>query len=400
MNNTLEKWEEKTLEDLCEIEIGKTPNRSTPKFWDKELITDNTWLSIADLNNTLNKAVSTSKERISDIGASNIKIVKQGTLLLSFKLTIGRVAFAGKNLYTNEAIAQLPIKNPKEIDKNYLYYYLQYFNYDKLLRGDVKVKGKALNKEKLKALPVLYPELSEQQRIVGILDEAFENIEKAKQNALQNLNNAKELFENTLENLFTLNTENWIEKKLSDLGDICTGTTPKTSEKDNFGDFIPFIKPADFNKDGSLVYDNEGLSEKGLKKARFIPKNSVLMVCIGATITKTGYTIMDITCNQQINALSPQKDNYKFIYYAMIKNSFKEFILSGCPQTTLPIINKTNWSALTIKLPNILEQQKIVAQLDELQEQTKKLQQIYEQKIKDLDELKQSILQKAFNGEL
>ena len=109
---------------------------------------------------------------------------------------------------------------------------------------------------------------------------------------------------------------------------------------------------------------------------------------------------MDITCNQQINALSPQKDNYKFIYYAMIKNSFKEFILSGCPQTTLPIINKTNWSALTIKLPNILEQQKIVAQLDELQEQTKKLEQIYEQKVKDLDELKQSILQKAFNGEL
>ena len=94
-NKTLEKWEEKTLEDLCEIEIGKTPNRSTPKFWDKELITDNTWLSIADLNNTLNKAVFTSKERISDIGASNIKIVKQGTLLLSFKLTIGRVAFAG-----------------------------------------------------------------------------------------------------------------------------------------------------------------------------------------------------------------------------------------------------------------------------------------------------------------
>lgn len=399
-NTTLEKWEEKKLVELCNIEIGKTPSRSNIKFWDKTRSTNNTWLSIADLNNTQNKKVFSSKEQISDLATQYMKLVKEGTLLLSFKLTIGRVAFAGKDLYTNEAIAQLPIKNEQKIDKHYLYYYLQYFDYEELLKGDVKVKGKTLNKEKLKGLPVCYPPLPEQERIVAKLDEAFEAIDKVKANAEQNLNNAKELFESALDKAFTENTEGWEEKTLEKIGNIQTGTTPKTSEKDNFGNYIPFIKPADFNPDGTLNYNNEGLSEKGLKVARFIPKNSVLMVCIGATITKTGYSEIDTTCNQQINTLTPTKDSCKFIYYAMVRKEFKEKILAGCPQTTLPIINKSNWSALTIKLPKIDEQQKIVEKLDALQEQTKQLEQIYTQKIKECDELKQSILQKAFRGEL
>ena len=155
-------WEDKTLDELCYIYIGKTPNRAKKIFWDKNLITDNTWLSIADLKNTKNKFVYSSKEQISDKGAEISKIVKKGTLLLSFKLTIGRVAFAGKDLYTNEAIAQLPIKEDKinVIDKNYLFYYLQFFDYENILKGDIKVKGKTLNKKKLAIIPILFPPAS------------------------------------------------------------------------------------------------------------------------------------------------------------------------------------------------------------------------------------------------
>lgn len=386
-NKTFEKWEEKTLEDLCEIEIGKTPNRSTPKFWDKELITDNTWLSIADLNNTLNKAVFTSKERISDIGASNIKIVKQGTLLLSFKLTIGRVAFAGKNLYTNEAIAQLPIKNPKEIDKNYLYYYLQYFNYDKLLRGDVKVKGKALNKEKLKALPVLYPELSEQRRIVKILNEAFENIEKAKQNALQNLNKAKELFETTRHELFAKNTNNWQVKKMPEIAtNLDSKRIPITKNMRISGD-IPY-----YGASGVVDYVKDYIFEDTL----------LLISEDGANLLMRTYPIAFSTSGKawvnnhahvlKFNDLITQK----FVEYYLNSINLEQYI-TGAAQ---PKLNQTALNSIPIIYPPLTEQQKIVAQLDELQEQTKKLEQIYEQKIKDLDELKQSILQKAFNGEL
>ena len=143
-------WEEKTLGEVCEINIGKTPSRADVSYWDKKKETNNIWLSIADLSNTTDKKVYSSKEFLSNKGAKIVPIVERGTLLLSFKLTIGRVAFAGVPLRTNEAIAQLPIKNANTLDKNYLCYYLQAYDYEELLQGDIKVKGKSLNKAKLK----------------------------------------------------------------------------------------------------------------------------------------------------------------------------------------------------------------------------------------------------------
>lgn len=308
---------------------------------------------------------------------------------------VGRVYHYGSK---TSVLGTLQYLCPKQnINIRFAYYYLQSIDFTKYYQGAAipHIYYSDYKNEKF-----ILPPLSEQKRIVAKLDKTFEAIDKLKTNAEKNLKNVRELFESSLNKLFTENTNGWEEKMLFELGEINTGTTPKTSEKDNFGSYIPFIKPTDFNIDGSLNYNNEGLSEKGLKKARFIHKNSVLMVCIGATITKTGYSELDITCNQQINTLTPKKDNYKFIYYAMISKKFKQSILSGCPQTTLPIINKSSWSILKIKLPKIEMQQKIVNKLDKLQEKTKQLENFYTHKIQLLDELKQSILNKAFKGEL
>jgi len=111
-----EGWEVKKLGDVCKIELGKTPYRKDRSYWDNEKQTKNTWLSIADLIHTENKKVYNSKENISDKAVKISKIVKEGTLLLSFKLTLGRLAFAGKELFTNEAIAALTVKNEKLIN--------------------------------------------------------------------------------------------------------------------------------------------------------------------------------------------------------------------------------------------------------------------------------------------
>ncbi len=140
-----------------------------------------------------------------------------------------------------------------------------------------------------------------------------------------------------------------------------------TSERDNYGDFIPFVKPADFNVDGSLDYENDGLTVKGLSEARKVAARSVLMVCIGATIGKCGYCERDITTNQQINAFTPFSDvSYKFLYYQMLTETFQRKVLLNSGQATLPIINKSKWSALTVVVPSKLEeQQRIVGILDE-----------------------------------
>ena len=123
-----EGWQKKTLGELCEIELGKNPARANSALWDKNRETSNAWLSIADLLKAKNNIAVDSKEYISDAGAAICKLVTKGTLMVSFKLTLGRLAFAGRDLFTNEAIAALTILSEKEISKEFLFHYLTFFD--------------------------------------------------------------------------------------------------------------------------------------------------------------------------------------------------------------------------------------------------------------------------------
>ncbi|MDN3509581.1 MAG: restriction endonuclease subunit S [Candidatus Neptunochlamydia sp.] len=179
LNGVFEKggegWEIKALSEFCTIQIGKTPRRAVKSYWDENKETKNVWLSIADLKYVQDKKVFDSREYLSNTGATVSKLVPKGTLLLSFKLTLGRVAFAARNLYTNEAIAAIFIKNETTILSEYLYYFFQYYNWDKAVDGDTKIKGKTLNKAKLKEIKVKSPKVEEQKRLVAFLDKLSEH---------------------------------------------------------------------------------------------------------------------------------------------------------------------------------------------------------------------------------
>jgi type I restriction enzyme S subunit len=193
-----------------------------------------------------------------------------------------------------------------------------------------------------------------------------------------------------------------VEKRLEEIGKTQTGSTPKTSDQANYGEFISFVKPADFNADGSLDYEKDGLSEKGLAGARIVPAGSVLMVCIGATIGKCGYCDQDVTTNQQINALTPSDgSSHRFLYYQMLTEGFQRGVIHRSGQATLPIINKSKWSALPVWLPPTgAEQKRIAAKFDALVEETQRLAAIYERKLAALEALKKSLLHQAFSGQL
>ncbi|MEZ4840651.1 MAG: restriction endonuclease subunit S [Flavobacteriaceae bacterium] len=396
-----EGWEMRKLGNICDIQLGKTPPRKSPKYWDIDKETQNVWLSIADMVH--GEIISESKEYISDLGKQLFNITPEGTLMLTFKLTLGRVSFAGKDLLTNEAIASL-INLKEDVNKKYLFYYFTFFDWNKATEGDFKVKGRTLNKKKLNQLQIPIPPLPEQKQIVAILDKAFAAIDKAKANIEKNIENAKELFQSKLNQIFSQKEEGWNLIKVKDIGKVQTGTTPPTKDSENYGNFIPFVKPAHFYNSGELNPQNSFLSEIGIKKGRLINKKSVLMVCIGATIGKTGFTDKEISCNQQINTLTPKISyNYKFIYYGMISNRFqKEVLVNGkSAQATLPIINKSKWENLKLNVNTSIEiQGKIVTQLNQLQSQTQQLAEKYNQKLTNLEEFKKSILQKAFAGEL
>ena len=162
--NVVHGWERGRLGELCSIEIGGTPSRNVPDYWDKSKESGNLWVSIKDLNS---KVVVDTAEQITDEGVkhSNVKLQETGNVLLSFKLTIGRVALAGRPLYTNEAIAGL---SSEKIDHEFLFHGLQQWD---LLQGvDQAIKGATLNKDKLKKIEFEYPPRKlEQTKIAEVL---------------------------------------------------------------------------------------------------------------------------------------------------------------------------------------------------------------------------------------
>lgn len=164
------EWKWSTLGDETVIDIGRTPSRSDKSMWDPSRTSRSVWLSIADLSACSGRHISDSKEYISAKGAKAGKLVKAGTLLMSFKLSIGKLAFAGVDLYTNEAIAALPIRDRNRLNPEFLYHYLSSVDWAGVATGSEKVKGATLNKAKLAVIPVPVPPLDEQQRIVAKLD--------------------------------------------------------------------------------------------------------------------------------------------------------------------------------------------------------------------------------------
>ncbi|MFL2957499.1 MAG: restriction endonuclease subunit S [Candidatus Thalassarchaeaceae archaeon] len=276
------------------------------------------------------------------------------------------------------------------------------FFFYQLLSFNLQSTGYARHFRKLKEHMISIPPLEEQQRIVSILDEAFENISVKLSNAEENMLQAENLFSNELETVFSQRHENWNEMKLDEIGNIQTGTTPKTSERENYGDYISFIKPAAFAKDGAIIHTDDRLSEIGYGKSRPVKPFSVLMVCIGATIGKCGYNVVEVTTNQQINSLTPKNAKlYKFLYYQMLTRKFQHSVVTNAGQSTLPCLSKSKWSKLSLLVPTDGDEiQSIISRFDNLRNECEILRGKYAESKTSLVELKQSILQEAFNGTL
>jgi type I restriction enzyme, S subunit len=401
-------WEIKKLSEVCDLKPPK--KEAKDKLRDTDSVT---FLPMEDLGVLGKEVIGVKERKLKDVTGSYTYFAENDLLLAKITPCFenGKIGIA-KNLINGVGFGSseyLVFRSKGEIIQEYLYYFLsrETFREEGRKRMTGAVGHKRVAKEFIENYPLPFPvSIPEQQRIVAILDEAFAAIAKAKANAEQNLKNAKELFESYLQAVFENKGEGWEEKKVSEIGKTQTGTTPKTVEKENYGDYIPFIKPADvdFSGVGDIRYDNEGLSEIGLEKGRKMESGSILMVCIGATIGKVGFAEKVVSCNQQINSLTVKKElEPKFIYYAMTSREFQNKVLSEGrgAQATLPIINKSKWENLTISFPKSKAEQKgFVAKFDGLQNETKKLEVIYQQKINDLEELKKSILQKAFSGEL
>ena len=200
------------LGDICNIKIGRTPPRKQPQWFSESHGIK--WVSIKDMGNTGKYISQTSEFLTADaIKKFNIPIIPAGTLLMSFKLTVGRLGFTGHDMCSNEAIAQLPIKDSDIVNKNYLYYYLKNFNFDSL--SSTSSIATAVNSKTVKSISVNLPPLDQQKKIADILSSLDEKIELNR-----HMNETLEQLGQALFRHYFINNPEAVGWKSGTLGDI------------------------------------------------------------------------------------------------------------------------------------------------------------------------------------
>ena len=238
----MKRWPTKLLGELCDVRIGRTPRRDEPRFWGGDAV----WVTIRELNGG---EITSSKEMVSEAAVRECMpdLVPVGTLLFSFKLSIGKMAVAGCPLYTNEAIAALPIRDPAKLSRDFLRYALLAESHEGT--ANTAVLGKVLNKEKVQQLPISVPPLAEQERIVKLLDEADELRKLRTQADRRTTTLIPSLFHEMFGDPDT-NPFGWPVARAGELMDACDyGTSQKANEE---GRGIPVLRMGNVMIDGSL----------------------------------------------------------------------------------------------------------------------------------------------------
>ena len=191
----------------------------------------------------------------------------------------------------------------------------------------------------------------------------------------------------------------WTKYRVSDIGISMTGNTPSTKKEENYGKYLPFIKPPELSN--SRIFTSETyLSTEGAKVARILPENSILISCIG-NLGKVGINIKPVAFNQQINAIIPNKIvNPLFLFYQAQSIFFKNQLEEKSSATTISIVNKTSFESIYVYIPPLETQQAIVNKIeslfDEIDEGIGRLKTAAQQ----IQQYRQSLLKNAFNGEL
>lgn len=281
----------------------------------------------------------------------------------------------------------------------FLYYQLNRNKY--LLSFDNGENQTNLRKNDILNCELFVPPLPEQQRIVAILDETFVAIAKAKAMAEQNLKNTKELFESYLQGVFENKGEGWEESTLGEIADVEYGFTDKSLD---YGDYR-YVRITDIDKNGELILEGKKYIKHSKEAIGFlINENDLLMARTGATFAK----VLLFNGNEpsvfasyliRIN-FKVEIENALYWYFTKTKNYWDQAnsLQSGAAQ---PHFNGAAVKQVIFPYPKAIKEQKIlVEKFDALSIETKKLETIFLKKIKDLEELKKSILQKAFSGEL
>lgn len=270
------------LKNIFDLQMGKTPSRNNTNYWNTN---DYEWISIADLSKT-EKYITDTKEYLSTLAIeeSGIKVIPANTVVMSFKLSIGKTAITGKDMYCNEAIMAFHDKHVVDILPEYIYYMFKYRNWD---NGSNKaVMGKTLNKSTLSEVEIDICSIEKQKEIVTVLDKVMESLSSRK----KELALFDELVRGRFVELFgdpVVNSKGWEMVELGELTGI--GSSKRIFEKEYVSDGIPFYRTKEIVElsKGNTISTELFITEERyaeIKEKYGVPKTGDLLISAVGTI--------------------------------------------------------------------------------------------------------------------
>ena len=327
-----------SLEELFDLQMGKTPSRNNLNYWNTN---DNKWISIGDLSQS-GKYIYETKEYLSNnaVTESGIKVIPANTVIMSFKLSIGKVAITKEDIYSNEAIMAFHDKHTIELLPEYIYYLFRQKDWS--VGTNKAVMGKTLNKATLSQMKIEICEIQKQREIVNILNKVSEILDniKGEITALDTLIKSRfvEMFGDPV-----YNPMQWPVKKLGDLSlQINSGNTPKGGEQVYVNKGITFFRSQNVWKDrlemDDIAYIDEATHVSMNRSS--LKHGDILMTKTGRINTENSSLVRAALYMGEDDAANVNGHVYfirlrggvnnKFILRILVSDEYKDYIRNVC----------------------------------------------------------------------
>ncbi len=399
MIDMTEGWEIKRLGDVVKTGAGGTPKKSHKEYYEGGNIP---WLLSGEVSQGL---IYTAKHFITQEGLekSSAKIFPMNTVLVAmYGATVGQVGILKCEASTNQAVCGI---FPNKVFTPEFLYYFFLSKKDDLIAQAVGNAQPNISQIKIKDTKIPIPPLEEQKKIVAVLDKAFTAIDLAKANIEKNLQNAKEFFQSKLNEIFTQKGDGWEEKKLGDLGTLTS--SKRIFKKEYVANGVPFYRSKEIKE---LAHNKSISLELFITKKRFeeikchfgIPKKGdILLTAVG--------TIGEMYVVQENEEFYFKDGNIMWLKdFQTLNTYYLKYALTSFVDQVKALSQGSAYNALTIEklkqysvpVPTISEQEEIVTTLDDMSKELVSLETMLQSKLRNIKDLRKSILQKAFAGEL
>lgn len=384
-----EGWTYKKLGEVATIVGGSTPKTSIEEYWGGT----HYWVTPANLDG--NKYQGATPRTITDLAVqkTNLQLLPIGTVLLSSRAPIGKVAITTVPMYCNQGFKNIVCSDI--LINEFVYWYL-YGKVDYLNSLGTGATFKEISKKTTEQIPIPVPSIAEQQRIVDYLDAAFAQIDELKSNAEKQLAEARALFQSALKKMLAPK-EGWVEKKMSELYDVRDGThdSPKYHETG-----YPLVTSKNL-RGGILDMSNVSLiSEEDYKAINIRSKvdiGDVLFAMIGTignpvyVQTEPNYAIKNMALFKV-----PPTQSGEFLRYYLLNNNVLLKMQNESKGTTQKFVSLGYLRNFLVRIPNLSEQQQLVSRLDSLKSKVDCLQENFTKISQECDAMKQALLRQIF----